>query len=160
MKFETEIKFDDCGEPLYDKVHYTMELMKNMKINDIIEINGEICKITNVAIKSRGGKSGSPKIYYEYINIFTDAKGWNISRFDENCFILYPIIENMTCDLICLTDTYFEVFNEDYNEVIEIKINKTIDENIINKISSKINNSELKLSVVKFKNLSRVVDII
>ena len=60
-----------------------------------------------------------------------------------------------------MTNKEIELFDEENNEIIEIPINKLIDNKIINDINKiKETNNEFKLKVIKFNNLIRVVEIV
>lgn len=159
------VEYNNYDEPIYDKNYYKIDKMSNLKTNDIIYIDNTVCKIVgHVGQNYKAGKTGVTKIYFGYINIFNDVKSSVLFRFPERTDILLPIVENINCNLICMTNEYFQVFDEDNNEIIEIKVNKSIDENIINKIKIKINHDnkidDVNLKIIRFKNLIRVIDII
>lgn len=148
-----KIEYDDYDEPIYDEKYYKIDVRTNLKVNDIIEFDDIICKIINITF-------GKQRVSFEYINIFTNTKHWTLFSFSNNRHVLFPIIDNIECDLICMTDDYFEIFDENNNEIIEIKINEFDDKNIIKKINDNVNNDSLKLIIIKFKNLIKVIDAI
>lgn len=148
-----KIEYDDYDEPIYDEKYYKIDIPANLKVNDIVEFDDVICKITSITFRKR-------RISFEYTNIFTNTKHWTLFGFSNNRHVLFPIINNIECDLICVTDEYFEVFDENNNEIMEIKINEFDDENMIKKINDNANNDNLKLIIIKFKNLIKVIDAV
>jgi len=130
-----------------------------LNINDNIICKNEIFKIEEITKnKSYGRKKSRSIISMECVNIFNDKKHWFVEYYDEEMKI--PLIEKYKCEIICCKKLSIELFDEKTNEIFEIYINNLKDEYIINKLNKLSIIEGIIVLVIKYKDLSRIVEIL
>lgn len=144
-----ELKFNCFDEPIYDNKFFNLDLVKNIIPNDIIYLKNQIAKVLNL---SHSKNKYSNKTLFNCVDIFTEQEFYDI--IPDNHFILKPIIHTEYYSVIFLTNKIISLFDENTNNIFEIKSNN-ISQNIFNNVN--INDI---VKIIKFKNFIKIIEII
>lgn len=147
-----ELKYNDYGEPIYDKTNFIIYKTENLQTDDSICINNCIYKILKI-IPIHAGKHKISKFFVECTGIFNNLKCSSVLYIGNDN--LCPIINKLEYQVIAITKFTAEIFDENTNEIVEINLNNDIDISIKNQI-----NIDDIVLVLKFKNLIKVVKIV
>lgn len=148
-----ELKYDDYNEAIYDKTNFIIYKIKDVKLNDIVYLKNDICKVTNIVIRGGTKKTGIKTYLVEGIGVFNNTNCTNLLC--DGCDILYPIINKLEYTVISISKSLVELFNETTNEIIEINLKNIENSNIENEIKN-----DNIVQVIKFKNLIKIIEII
>ena len=152
-----EIKHDDYGNVICDKNKYNVKIIKDLDIGNIIVLKNNIVKIIETHVSHPKRKYSREKRFVDCVGIFDDKKYTDVIFTDH--LIFSPILKYDIFEFVNMTDKIIELYDEDKNEIIEINICQQIDAKIIKCISDN-NENKLKIKVVQFEQLKRIVDII